>query len=177
VRRDLTMKLPADLPAGRYSVLVGDGVTIDAVRQALEPSPPVRLDQALRTVRSFHSRRDLVALGVYSGAGLSVGGEVLPRLPGSVRAVWSAASSQSAVPLPLTLAQEVTEKSPFPLDGGVRIDLQVVRKAPVTGAESAGGARVGPSDATTTGDAATSADDDGDDDGDSGPGAAGESGR
>jgi len=65
--------------------------------------------------------RDLVALGVYSGAGLSVAGEVMPRLPGSVRAVWSAASSQSAVPLPLTLAQEETAKSPFPLDGGVRI--------------------------------------------------------
>jgi len=133
----------------------------------------VRLDQALRTVRSFHSRRDLVALGVYSGAGLSVAGEVMPRLPGSVRAVWSAASSQSAVPLPLTLAQEETAKSPFPLDGGVRIDLKVVRKAPVTGADAAAGASAPASDVAPAADATSVSSDDGGD-GDHG---AGESGR
>ena len=123
VRRDLTLSLPKDLPAGRYSVLVGDGVTLDSVRMALEPAAPVRLDQALELVREFHSRRDLVALGVYSGEGLAVAGEVLPRLPGSLRSVWSAASSQSAVALPLTLAQQQSELAPFPVDGAVRIDL------------------------------------------------------
>jgi len=133
VRRDLTLTLPADLPAGRYSVLVGDGVTLDAARLALEPAAPVRLDQALRLVRAFHSRRDLVALGVYVGDGLAVAGEVLPRLPGSLRAVWSAASSQSAVALPLTLAQQQSERIPFPVEGAVRIDLNVVRRTPVTG--------------------------------------------
>jgi hypothetical protein len=147
------MKLPADLPAGRYSVLVGDGVTIDAVRQALEPAPAVRLDQALRTVRSFHSRRDLVALGIYAGNGLAVAGEVMPRLPGSVRAVWSAAASQSAVPLPLTVAQEESTTVPFPLDGGVRIDLQVVRRTPVKGGSAA------QADGATSGDDASTGDD------------------
>ncbi|HEV8239902.1 MAG TPA: SpoIVB peptidase S55 domain-containing protein [Thermoanaerobaculia bacterium] len=137
VRRDLTLSLPKDLPAGRYSVLVGDGVTLDAVRLSLEPASPVRLDQALELVRAFHSRRDLVALGVYSGEGLSVAGEVLPRLPGSLRSVWSAASSQSAVALPLTLAQQQSERVPFPVDGAVRIDLNVVRRTPMTG-EGAG---------------------------------------
>lgn len=133
VRRDLTLQLPKDLPAGRYSVLVGDGVTLDGVRLALEPASPVRLDQALKLVRAFHSRRDLVAIGVHAGDGLAVAGEVLPRLPGSLRAVWSAASSQSAVPLPLTLAQQESERVPFPVDGAVRIDLNVVRRTPLTG--------------------------------------------
>ncbi len=118
VRRDLTLTLPKDLPAGRYSVLVGDGVTLDGVRLALEPAAPVRLDQALELVRAFHSRRDLVALGVYAGDGLAVAGEVLPRLPGSMRAVWSAASSQSAVALPLTLAQQQSERRAVPGGGG-----------------------------------------------------------
>ena len=145
VRRDLTLMLPKDLPAGRYSVLVGDGVTLDAVRMSLEPASPVRLDQALELVRAFHSRRDLVALGVYSGEGLAVAGEVLPRLPGSLRSVWSAASSQSAVALPLTLAQQQSERVPFPVDGAVRIDLNVVRRTPVTG-ESAGAATDEPGD-------------------------------
>src|SRR5205085_7107698 len=99
LRRDLDLQLPKDLPSGHYTVLVGDGVTLDGARLALEPAPPQRLEQALRTVRSFHSRRDLVALGVHAGDGLAVAGEVLPRLPGSLRSVWSAASSQSALPL------------------------------------------------------------------------------
>jgi hypothetical protein len=140
VRRDLVLTLPKDLPAGRYSVLVGDGVTLDGVRLALEPASPVRLDQALELVRAFHSRRDLVALGVYAGDGLAVAGEVLPRLPGSLRAVWSAASSQSAVALPLTLAQQQSERAPFPVEGAVRIDLNVVRRTPVTGGENGGAA-------------------------------------
>ena len=139
VRRALTLQLPKDLPAGRYSVLVGDGVTLDGVRMALEPAAPVRLDQALDLVRSFHSRRDLVAIGVYAGDGLAVAGEVLPRLPGSLRAVWSAASSQSAVALPLTLAQQQSERAPFPVEGAVRIDLNVVRRTPITGSGEAGG--------------------------------------
>jgi hypothetical protein len=109
------------------------------VRLGLEPATPVRLDQALRLVRSFHSRRDLVALGVYAGSGLAVAGEVLPRLPGSLRSVWSAASSQSAVALPLTLAQEQSERVAFPVDGAVRIDLNVVRKTPMTGNGDANG--------------------------------------
>jgi hypothetical protein len=141
VRQDISLALPKDLPAGRYSVLVGDGVTLDGMRLALEPASPVRRDQALRLGRAFHSRRDLVAIGVYAGAGLSVAGEVLPQLPGSLRAVWSAASSQSAVALPLTLAQQETERIPFPVEGAVRIDLNVVRRTPLTGnGEAAEGA-------------------------------------
>ncbi len=167
VRRDLTLALPKDLPAGRYTVLVGDGVTLDAARLALQPAAPVRLDQALRLVRAFHSRRDLVALGVYAGNGLAVAGEVLPRLPGSLRAVWSAASSQSAVALPLTLAQQESERAPFPVDGAVRIDLNVVRRTPLTGNEDGGGGSLdagdaGAADGAGAGDEAPStADDDG----------------
>ena len=140
VRRDLALRLPSDLPAGRYSLLVGDGVTLDGVRMSLEPAAPVRIDQALRLVRRFHSRRDLVALGLYAGDGLAVAGEVLPRLPGSMRAVWSAASSLSAVPLRLTLGQEHVEPLPFPVEGAVRIDLKVVRREPVTSGAGEGDA-------------------------------------
>jgi hypothetical protein len=171
VRRDLTLTLPKDLPAGRYSVLVGDGVTLDGVRMGLQPAQPVRLDQALRLLRSFHSRRDLVAIGLYAGDGLSVAGELMPRLPGSVRAVWSAAASQSAVPLPLTLAQEASERAPFPIDGAVRIDLNVVRRTPVTSGAAAGEKGKGEGDAVTAG--AADDDDNGDDGANGGDGASG----
>jgi hypothetical protein len=151
LRRQVSLRLPTDLPAGRYSLLVGDGVTLDGARLAIEPAAPVRLDQALRLVRSFHSRRELVALGMYAGDGLAVAGEVLPRLPGSLRAVWSAASSLSAVPLRLTLGQEHVEQLPFPVEGAVRIDLQVVRREPVTSGEATPLAGEGATDGAASG--------------------------
>ena len=49
--------------------------------------------QALELLESFHSRRKLVVLGVYGGPGLAVAGEVMPRLPDSVRSLWTGACS------------------------------------------------------------------------------------
>jgi hypothetical protein len=132
-RHSVKVDLPEDLPAGRYTLLVGDGASADATRLGLEPADPVTLQQALAMLRSFHSRRDLVVLGVYGGAGLSVAGEVMPRLPGSVRSVWGAAASGSATPLRSTIAQKQRETMPVPIEGLVRIDLEVRRREPVTG--------------------------------------------
>jgi len=133
-RRTLTVDLPQDLPAGRYSLVVGDGASIDATRLSLEPAAPVSLTQALRLLRSLHSRRDLIVLGIYAGPGLSVAGEVMPRLPGSVRSLWSAAASGSAAPLRTTIAQQVRREMDVPVDGLVKVDLEVRRREPV-GAE------------------------------------------
>lgn len=132
-RRSLTLDLPEDLPAGRYALVVGDGASIDATRLALEPSEPVTFEQALRLLRSFHSRRDLMVLGVHAGSGLSVAGEVMPHLPGSVRSLWSAAASGSASTLRSTIAQEYREEMEVPVDGLVKVDLEVRRREPVTG--------------------------------------------
>ena len=134
-RHSFPLDLPQDLPNGRYSLLIGDGASVDAARMTLEPAEPVTFHQALEMMRSMHSRRDLLVLGVYAGAGLSVGGEVMPRLPGSVRSLWSAAASGSAVPLRSTIAQREVEEMDVPVSGLVRIDLEVRRRAPVAGGE------------------------------------------
>ena len=130
-RHAVSVDLPEDLPAGRYSLLVGDGASVDAARLQMEPSEPVTFQQALDLLRSFHSRRDLMVLGVYGGPGLSVAGEVMPRLPGSVRALWAAASSNSAVVLRTTVAQEQREVLEGPMQGLVKIDLEVRRREPL----------------------------------------------
>jgi len=129
----LAVDLPPDLPVGRYSLLVGDGSSIDAARIALEPADPQSFSQALALLRSFHSRRDLMVLGVYAGAGLSVAGEVMPRLPGSVRSLWGASGSGSVVGLRSTIAQEQRERMAMPVNGLVRVDLEVRRKEPLSG--------------------------------------------
>lgn len=134
-RRTLSVDLPEDLPAGRYSLIVGDGASVDAARLALEPAEPVSFPQALELLRSFHSRRELMVLGVYGGAGLSVAGEVMPRLPGSVRSIWSAAPTGGATALRTAIAQVERKEMDIPMDGAVRIDLEVRRKRPLAGTE------------------------------------------
>ena len=58
------VRLPSDLQAGRYSLMIGDGVTMDTVRQMVEQVAPETLEQSLELVREFHSNRDLVVLGL-----------------------------------------------------------------------------------------------------------------
>jgi hypothetical protein len=128
-RRDVELRLPPDLPPGRYSLLVGDGASVDGARLQLAPVDPQTFGQALALLRSLHSHRDLAFLGFYGGAGLAVGGEVMPRLPGSVRSIWGAADSTGgAVALRSAIVQERHEALSVPLDGLQRLDLEVRRR-------------------------------------------------
>lgn len=155
-RATLALDVPTGLPEGRYSLLVGDGVSVDIARLEVEKTAPQTFPQALRFLRSFHSSRELVALGVFRGEGLSVGGEVLPQLPASVRSLWSAAPSTSATPLRLAVAQESVIELDQPLEGIVRVDLEVQRegplkKEPAEGDSPAAGGGLQPSTPTSTG--------------------------
>ncbi len=130
-RRTFQVTLPEDLPAGRYSLLVGDGSSVDAARFAIEPAEPVSFAQALELLGSLHSRREIVALGVFSGAGLAIAGEVLPRLPASVRSLWAGTPTGGAVALRLAVAQQHLEPVDMPLEGLERVDLEVRRREPL----------------------------------------------
>lgn len=138
-RERLEVELPRGLPAGRYSLLVGDGPSVDVARLQVEAASPVTFAQALRLLRSFHSPRDLVVLGVFAEKGLAVAGEVLPQLPGSLRSIWGGAASGSATPLRLAVAQEVSRRLAVPISGGTRVDLTVERREPVVGERASPG--------------------------------------
>jgi hypothetical protein len=124
--RNVAVELPSDLPAGPYYLFVGDGGSIDAARLQMEPSSPDDFRESLALLRSFHGPRDLVVLGVIPSPGLVVDGRTLPRLPGSVRSIWSASGPLSAKPVGLAIRAEQAESLDFPLTGGVRVDLQVL---------------------------------------------------
>ncbi len=124
-RRAITLRLPEGLSEGRYSLLVGDGVSIDAARLVLERSSPVSFAQALEFLNRLHSRRDLVVVGVVAAKGLSVAGEVMPRLPASVRSLWGAAGSGGAQPLELAIVQEESSRLDSPIDGAIRVDVEI----------------------------------------------------
>ncbi len=128
-RHRLEVEVPAAAPDGRYVVLVGDGTSMDAVRLQVERRQPASFDQALALLRSFHSRRELVAIGLLSAPGLAVAGEALPNLPGSVRSIFAAGGIAPGAPLGLDVAHEQVEVLDRPIDGVARIDLEVRRRA------------------------------------------------
>ncbi len=128
-RRRLEVEVPGSAPDGRYVVLIGDGTSMDAVRLSIEHRQPVSFDQALELLRSFRSRRELVVFGLLSAPGLAVAGEVLPHLPGSIRSIFAAGAAAPGAPLKLDVAYEQVEILDRPIDGAVRIDLEVRRRA------------------------------------------------
>ena len=139
-RHSIDVEVPSDLPTGRYSLLVGDGVNVDIARFGVESAAPIRYEQVIDALRSLHSRSELVALGLFAGSGLAVAGEVLPQLPGSMRSMWEESAAGDVVPLRLVVAQEEVEQLDRPLAGIARIDLNVKRRAPLGAtATSAGG--------------------------------------
>lgn len=142
-RRRVEVELPHDLPEGPYYLFVGDGASADAARVMVERANPVTFRQALKLLRSLHSRRQLVVLGMAAGRGLSVAGEAMPNLPGTVRSIWSAAGSGSATPLNLAVAQQHVEPMDQPLSGLLRVDLRVERREPLRQGDDASGEGAG----------------------------------
>ena len=128
-RRDLEIRVPAEAADGKYMVLIGDGTSMDAVRLSLERRQPTSFEQALALLRSFRSRRELVAYGLLPAPGLAVAGEVLPNLPGSVRSIFAAGGIATGTPLGYQVAHEKVEVLDRPVDGVVRVDLEIRRPA------------------------------------------------
>jgi hypothetical protein len=129
-RQPFEVSIPPSAPDGRYVVLLGDGTSMDAVRLMLEQRSPETFDQALAFLRSLHSRRDLLVYGLLPGTGLTVAGEALPELPGSIRTIFaaSATAKRLGVPLALTIVHRQEDSLGRPIDGVVRIDLEVKRE-------------------------------------------------
>jgi hypothetical protein len=138
-RASIDVVIPTSIPEGRYSLLVGDGVNIDLARLSIEQTEPVTFSQALSLLRSLHSRREVVVLGVFGGQGLAIAGEVLPRLPASIRSLWGAAASSSAIPLHLAIANQQGITLDIPVLGAARIDLEVRRDGPLAPTDAEGG--------------------------------------
>jgi hypothetical protein len=67
-------------------------------------------------------------LGVLPGPGLSTGGEILPRLPGSMRSIWGAAGSRGAVQVRNAVVQNEAHRRERPLAGLIRVDVEIRRR-------------------------------------------------
>ncbi len=127
-RRTLDLAVPTDLSAGRYSVWVGDGASVDAARLQLEPANPENVTQALELLGSFHSRRELAAIVAAPGPGIVAGGRAMPQLPGSVRSLWGAGGPGLGQPISNVVVARASQPLPAPASGIVRLDFEVRRE-------------------------------------------------
>ncbi len=66
-------------------------------------------------------------LGVISGGGLSSGGDLLPRLPGSMRSIWGAMGAKSATVVRSAIVQNEAFRRDRPLAGLLRVDIEIRR--------------------------------------------------
>jgi hypothetical protein len=133
LQRSVPIRIPEGLPPGRYTLMVGDGTSIDTmVLTSIEPVQPMNFAQAIKVMQSFHSRRDLVVLGIMDAKGLSVDGEVLPRLPSSVLSLWSGGGqAPGTVSLRQVVVQRHVEPMDMPISGQTKVELEVRVADPV----------------------------------------------
>ena len=62
------------------------------------------------------------------GSGLSTGGELLPRLPGSMRSIWGATGTKNAAVIRNTIVQNEAHRHDRPLSGLLRVDVEIRRR-------------------------------------------------
>lgn len=126
-RSTLEIELPSHLPAGRYSLIVGDGVTVDTVLQSIAQVAPSDFAEAFDYLEGLGSADELRVLGLLPGQGFVFDGSLLPQLPGSVRSIWEGSGSASSlVPVRLAVVQDQTFELEGPIAGGVRVDIEIV---------------------------------------------------
>jgi hypothetical protein len=103
VLETLHVEIPPSAPQGRYTLLVADAATMDALeqRERRQPLVPRDMDQLLRVLDRLRTGSHVYARLTRPGGGAVVAGEYLPALPGSVLAVLGTADQgTSVVPLP-----------------------------------------------------------------------------
>lgn len=129
-RRTIEVDIPPTAPAGPYWLMLGDGTSVDALRLAIEKSEPQTFEASLAALRGLRSRRQLSVLGMRAAPGLSLGGEALPALPTSLRQLFGQGQTTEHKDLRLVIDHEQHEALDRPIDGALRIDLEVQMRRP-----------------------------------------------
>jgi hypothetical protein len=128
--QSLPLTLPDAAPEGRYTLLVSDAATMDAVEQREMRQPFVArdFDQLVKALNQLRSANHLYARLTRPGAGAIVGGEYLPSLPSSVMAVLSSPDQgTSVVPLSQSPVWSADRATDYALSGSRQVTLDVER--------------------------------------------------
>ena len=126
----LPLRVPASAPPGRYTLLVADAATMDAIEQREMRQGFVARDlsQLLRALNRLRSGDTLYARLTRPGPGAVVGGEFLPALPGSVLSVLgSDEQGTSVVSLPTAPVWSQQKQTENAVSGWRQLTISVQR--------------------------------------------------
>jgi hypothetical protein len=130
VTETLAVPLPPGAPAGRYTLLVADAATMDAVeqREMRQPFVPRDMPQLIHALNTLRSGNRVYARLTRPAGGAVVGGEYLPSLPGSVLSVLgSGDQGTSVVPLPASTVWKGEIATDRAVSGWRQVDVPVER--------------------------------------------------
>ena len=121
--------IPANAPAGTYSVLVADGVALAQIeqremRQVFEPRD---LDQLIRAINGLRRASHLYVRLMRPDEGAIVGGEYFQSLPPSVLSVLGGSAESGVVPLRTASVWEFDLPTDFAVSGNRVLSLNVER--------------------------------------------------
>jgi hypothetical protein len=126
----LALAIPASAPPGRYTLLVADAGTMDAIEQREMRQPFVARDvpQLVRALNRLRSGDRIYARLTRPGPGAVVGGEYLPALPGSVLSVLgSDEQGTSVVALPSAPVWSQQKQTENAVSGWRQLTIDVQR--------------------------------------------------
>ncbi len=126
-QRQLQVQIPPDLRPGSYSLLVGDGRSVDLATWQVTGEEPRDFERSLELLRQLRSSRHLAVAGLRLTSGLSVRGVGLPELPGSMTEILR--RGQDTKPVVWRIHNLLDQPSMRPLSGVARIDLEIVPDA------------------------------------------------
>ncbi len=135
---EIVLPLPKDLEEGQYEASLYDMTNSLRRRLRNEPSlvEPRDLDGILRAIR-FQTEPTRTALYLHiplPDRGLAVQGQPLPKLPGSVRAVFATGRQSQGPPIRADLIQEV--ETPWVMEGSQSLRFTIVKDAGISHAET-----------------------------------------
>lgn len=124
----IPMAIPANAPAGSYSLLVSDSNAITSMeqREMRQPFVPRDLDQLVRAINSLRRNNHLYARLMHRDDGAIVGGEYMQSLPPSVLSVLGS-SEPGVVPLRMAAVWDADVATDYALTGSRLISLTVER--------------------------------------------------
>ena len=128
----IPIEIPSDVPAGKLTILVGDGATMDGVEQRLIQSPLLNPQSTADLVQALNKRRKndrLYVMLLRSDDGAIINNQTLPALPPSMLATLnSTRTSGGFTPMSLAPALEIeVPPAKFVVSGQRVITIDVIR--------------------------------------------------
>jgi hypothetical protein len=129
VSETIPVQIPANAPAGAYTLLVADAGTLTALeqREMRQAFVPRDLDQLMRAINGLHSSNRIYARLLRADEGAIVDGEYLQSLPASVLSVLRASGGGRVVPIRSTAVWDFDLPTPYVFTGTRQLTLDVTR--------------------------------------------------